>query len=201
MYYWSFKMTGSQKRVLIVDDDTDFLRAVQLWFVKENFVVTLASNGDDAVRIIHESAPMDLILTDFMMPERNGMELVRMLKKDAKLFMIPIVVMSNNTNPEFRARAHEMGASAYLLKPEGARAMAEKAAALILHWEPEISAAQTSTTSVEAMRSSLLSLIRITSQSAGLPIQAKNALISAEKLAETLFAVAPEHETSVSGVA
>lgn len=120
-------MAASPKRVLIVDNDADFLKAVQLWFLKENFEVTLASNGEEAVRIIRESAPMDLILTDFMMPERNGMELVRTLKRDAKLFMIPIVVMSNNTNPEFRARAHEMGASAYLLKPEGARAMAEKA--------------------------------------------------------------------------
>jgi CheY-like chemotaxis protein len=184
-------MAGSPKRVLIVDDDADFLKAVQLWFLKENFEVTLASNGEEAVRIMRESAPMDLILTDFMMPERNGMELVRTLKRDAKLFMIPIVVMSNNTNPEFRARAHEMGASAYLLKPEGARAMAERAAALILHWEAEIPVPQVLSTSVHAMRSSLLSLIRITAQSADLPLQAKSALISAEKLAETLFAVAP----------
>ncbi len=79
-------MTSSQKRVLIVDDDADFLKALQLWFVKQNFEVLLASNGEKAVQILRESQPVDLLLTDFMMPERNGMELVRVLRQDGDLF-------------------------------------------------------------------------------------------------------------------
>jgi CheY-like chemotaxis protein len=191
-------MIKPQKRVLIVDDDPDFQKALQLWFVRANFEVVLASNGDIAIQIIRESKPMDLVLTDFMMPERNGMELIRVLRQDDTLFKIPIVVMSNNTSAEFLRKAHELGATAYLLKPEGARVIVEKAASLVGSVEPDTSPAHTQPTStapVQAMRSSLLALIRLTAQTDGLPTQARNALISAEELVESLFAAVPLSET------
>jgi CheY-like chemotaxis protein len=185
-------MTVLQNRVLIVDDDADFLKALQVWFLKENFEVLVASHGEQASQILRQSPAVDLVLTDFMMPERNGIELVRLLKKDPKLFMIPIAVMSNNTNPEFRVRAHEMGASAYLLKPEGARAVAEKAASLIKPTEAHRPLVPMPTEAIQAMQSSLLALIRLTVKTEGLPAQARSALLSAEKLAESLFSQMPE---------
>jgi len=187
-------MIQSQKRVLIVDDDADFLKALQLWFVKEGFEVILASNGQNAFDILRGPETVDLVLTDFMMPERNGMELVRVMKAHPERFSTPIVVMSNNTDPNYRLRAHEMGASAYLLKPEGARAVAEKAASMVASAGRTISVPQppqTSPATVQAMRASLLALLRLTAQTVGLPIEVKNALNSAEELVESLFAAVP----------
>src|ERR1035441_7388462 len=185
-------MTMSRKRVLIVDDDAPFLELLQLCFAKANFDVILASNGAEALDILLESEPLDLVLSDFMMPEVNGIELVRHVKASAKLFDTLVVLMSSNVDTDFRKRAIELGASAYLLKTDGAQAVAEKAIRMVAGGAPEVSA---STAQVEAMQQSLLALIRITTQMDGLPAQARSALITAEKLAESLFAAAPESRT------
>ena len=178
-----------RRRVLIVDDDAPFLELLQLCFAKANFDVILASNGVEALKILLASEPLDLVLSDFMMPEVNGIELVRHVKASAKLFDTLVVLMSSNVDTDFRKRALDLGASAYLLKTDGAQAVAEKAIRMVAGGAPEVSA---STAQVQAMRQSLLTLIRITTQMDGLPAQARSALITAEKLAESLFAVAPE---------
>jgi CheY-like chemotaxis protein len=191
-------MTMSRRRVLLVDDDAPFLELLQLCFAKANFDVIPAPNGAEALKILFESAPLDLVLADFMMPQVNGIELLRRLKENAKLFDTPVVMMSCNVDPEFRKRAIDLGASAYLLKTEGARAIAEKAIHMIGGGEPGVSNCQTrsaSTAQVQAMRQSLLTLIRLTAQMDGLPMQARSALITAEKLVESLFAAVPESET------
>ena len=182
-------MTMSRKRVLIVDDDAPFLELLQLCFAKANFDVILASNGVEALKILLASEPLDLVLSDFMMPEVNGIELVRHVKASAKLFDTLVVLMSSNVDTDFRKRALDLGASAYLLKTDGAQAVAEKAIRMVAGGAPEVSA---STAQVQAMQQSLLTLIRITTQMDGLPAQARSALITAEKLAESLFAAAPE---------
>ena len=181
-----------RRRVLIVDDDAPFLELLQLCFAKANFDVILASNGAEALDILLESEPLDLVLSDFMMPEVNGIELVRHVKASAKLFDTLVVLMSSNVDTDFRKRAIELGASAYLLKTDGAQAVAEKAIRMVAGGAPEVSA---STAQVEAMQQSLLALIRITTQMDGLPAQARSALITAGKLAESLFAAAPESRT------
>jgi CheY-like chemotaxis protein len=178
-----------RRRVLIVDDDAPFLELLQLCFAKANFDVILASNGADALKILLDSEPPDLVLSDFMMPEVNGIELVRHVKASAKLFDTLVVLMSSNVDTDFRKRALDLGASAYLLKTDGAQAVAEKAIRMVAGGAPEVSA---STAQVQAMQQSLLTLIRITTQMDGLPAQARSALITAEKLAESLFAAAPE---------
>ena len=179
----------SRKRVLIVDDDAPFLELLQLCFSKANFDVVLASNGEEALKILLESEPPDLVLSDFMMPEVNGIELVRHIKASAKLFDTLVVLMSSNVDTDFRKRALDLGASAYLLKTDGAQAIAEKAIRMVAGGAPGVSV---STAQVEAMRQSLLALIRITTQMDGLPAQARSALITAEKLAESPFAAVPE---------
>ena len=178
-----------RRRVLIVDDDAPFLELLQRCFAKANFDVILASNGVEALKILLASEPLDLVLSDFMMPEVNGIELVRHVKASAKLFDTLVVLMSSNVDTDFRKRALDLGASAYLLKTDGAQAVAEKAIRMVAGGAPEVSA---STAQVQAMQQSLLTLIRITTQMDGLPAQARSALITAEKLAESLFAAAPE---------
>ena len=188
----------SRRRVLIVDDDAPFLELLQLCFAKANFDVILASNGAEALKILFESEPPDLVLADFMMPEVNGIELVRHLKASAKLFDTPVVLMSSNVDTEFRKRALDLGASAYLLKTEGAHAIAEKAIHIIAGRDPGFFDRQTRSApaaQVDAMQQSLLALIRVTTQMDGLPAQARSALITAGKLAESLFTADPESET------
>ena len=194
-------MTTLRSRVLIVDDDPEILDLLKAWFEEAHFEVALARDGDQAFRVLNDSGGMDLVLTDFMMPERNGLELVRLLRASGKLFDTPVVVMSHNSDPEFRRQAMERGASAFLLKSEGAQILARKAAHMSSRRrsgprvEPSSAAASlpppapTPDGHVRAMQESLFALLRMTAQTEGLPPQAKRALISAEELAESLLGV------------
>jgi CheY-like chemotaxis protein len=184
----------SQERILIVDDDQHLVGVLQIWFEKANFAVVAASNGDEALGILRGSGPLAFVLTDFMMPERNGIELLRVLKANPNLSHTPVMMMSNNSNPEFRQRAMELGAVAFLLKTDGARAVAENAM-LAVGRVPEgfegKKPSPLSTVQVQAMRESLVALLRLTSRTDGLPIEVRDALVSAGKLVEALFAAVP----------
>jgi len=117
----------SNTHVLIVDDDAHMSSVLELWFAKANFRTTTASDGHKALEILRGTESFGLILTDFMMPELNGMELLRILGDHPRLCQTPVVMMSNNAEPGFRRRAIELGASAFLLKTDGARLLSEKA--------------------------------------------------------------------------
>src|SRR5260370_30338137 len=98
----------SQKRILIVDDDADLVAVVKLRFAKTDFEVLFASDGQKALQILREPERLDLVMTDFMMPELNGIEFIRGLKANDNLFDTPVVMMSNSSDPEFRRRAIEL---------------------------------------------------------------------------------------------
>jgi CheY-like chemotaxis protein len=184
----------SQHRVLIVDDDPHLVEVLQLRFGEADLEVLVAGDGEQALRTLRESGDLDLVLTDFMMPEMNGIELIRAVKSNAQLFDTRIVVMSNNADPTFRKKALDLGAAAYLLKTIGARTIAEKVIQLIKgpaasqgtgpaarQSNPQASLAQ-----YILLLDSLVEIIRFTARTEGLPPAAKEGLASAQKLAENI---------------
>ena len=112
-------------RVLIVDDEEDAIAALQFRLAAAGYDVVTASNGAEALAVIQNS-DVDLVLADFMMPEINGLELTRLVKSDARLFEIKILLFSCNTEPEFRRRAIELGAIDYLAKTDGANSIVSR---------------------------------------------------------------------------
>ena len=180
----------AKPRVLVVDDEPHMLEALQHWFHNADCEALCAPNGEEAFRILQDPPGVDVVLTDFMMPELNGIELVRVIKASNKLFDAKVVVMTNNADPEFRKRAMELGASAYLLKTEGARAIARRVIQMIHGGEPANPASRNQPkppAEVQTMQQSLLALIRLTAMTSGLPSKAVTALAAAEDLAERLF--------------
>ncbi len=105
-----------QQKILVVDDSMVICRLVCQGLQELGFSVSSASNGHAGLRKAIEEKP-DLILTDLNMPEMGGMELCRLLKKDAKLREIPIVVMSANGDRGTMRRMISLGAAAYIVKP------------------------------------------------------------------------------------
>jgi len=91
----------------------------------------------------------------------------------------------------------QLGATAFLLKTDGARLIAENSIRAALGPEARIFESQTrlplSAVQVQAMRESLVALLRLTSKTEGLPTDVRNALISADKLVEELFAAVQEN--------
>jgi CheY-like chemotaxis protein len=79
--------------VLLVDDEFDILTTYEVLFQLEGFETAIARNGRDALLRVAEQQP-DLVLTDFMMPVMNGLELCRRLRADPQTRGIPIIVSS-----------------------------------------------------------------------------------------------------------
>jgi CheY-like chemotaxis protein len=79
--------------VLLVEDDTNLLRALEMLVSGEGYRVQTAADGVDAMNAVAQERP-DLIVSDVMMPNMDGVHLVRLLKGVPALADIPVVVMS-----------------------------------------------------------------------------------------------------------
>lgn len=105
------------KRILIVDDNEDSCRIFSQSLTREGYAVTLAKDGDEALRKIGWIQP-DLILLDVMMPGVDGMRVSRTLKQNSSYKFIPILMVSARfDDPAFREQGLAAGAAETLRKP------------------------------------------------------------------------------------
>ena len=104
------------KRLLVVDDEPNLLRAVAAVLRDENFVVTTARNGREALISVAQSPP-DLIVSDVRMPGMDGFELARRLRSASNFALIPIVFLTAKDETEDRVEGFRAGVDVYLTKP------------------------------------------------------------------------------------
>jgi DNA-binding response OmpR family regulator len=107
------------RSILLVEDDRDYFTLLKQAFAEAGFQTLHAENGERAIRLLHER-PVDLIVSDFIMPELNGLELCRLVNDDVDLSRIKVVLYSCNPDIAFRKKARELGALDYLVKTENA---------------------------------------------------------------------------------
>lgn len=81
-------------RILIVDDDPDFLAATRAVLESQPYTITTAQNGQEGLEKAGATVP-DLILLDIIMPGLDGFEVCRRLKKDARLSHIPVMMITS----------------------------------------------------------------------------------------------------------
>lgn len=103
-------------RVLYVEDELTLHGLVEFWLTDAGFTVELAEDGAEALDMIRSSPP-DLVITDAMMPNLSGDELVEIMKSDPQLSHIPIVMATAAASPLRVSRMLERGCSAVLGKP------------------------------------------------------------------------------------
>lgn len=106
-------------KVLIVDDNADMRKHLRSIIEKE-YTVATATNGREALDIIKEEKPV-LILSDIMMPELDGIGLLKAVKSDPETEMIPVVLLTARAGEESRIEGYETGADDYLVKPFSAK--------------------------------------------------------------------------------
>jgi CheY-like chemotaxis protein len=85
------------KKILVVDDEFDILTTWRLVLEMEGYEVATAANGRAAFDTAR-STPPDLVITDWMMPHMNGVELIRQLAADDTLSKVPVILMSAAAN-------------------------------------------------------------------------------------------------------
>jgi len=98
-------------RIVIVEDEIALVKVLGEKFKREGFDVSVATNGEDAVRVIRSQEP-DLVLLDLILPKKDGFAVLQELKP------IPVVVLSNLGEDENLKRALKMGAVDYLVKTQ-----------------------------------------------------------------------------------
>jgi two-component system KDP operon response regulator KdpE len=99
--------------ILAVDDEPGILRLVKLELTGQGFRVITAENGADGLRLAEEHRP-DIVLLDIVMPEMDGLEVMRALRDRSS---VPVILLTAKGSDTDKVRGLEMGADDYLAKP------------------------------------------------------------------------------------
>ena len=101
--------------ILIVDDNIDLCRPMATLLKQMGYNSHYATGGEAALQFIAVTVP-DLVILDVMMPDMDGLEVLRRLKSDARTIPVPVVMFSAIADSEFRAHAISKGAVDYWVK-------------------------------------------------------------------------------------
>jgi CheY-like chemotaxis protein len=109
-------------RILLVEDDRSLRRYLEVVLRRKGYEVTVAVDGLEAMRAAL-TAPVDVVVTDAIMPNLNGYELLRFLRNTPQLSHLPIVLLSALEIKEGDSQAHR--ADVYLSKPVSPESLIE----------------------------------------------------------------------------
>lgn len=122
--------------ILVVDDEPDIREVIRFALEGADFRVIEAGHADEARRLLGLEDP-GLILLDWMLPGRSGLELAQQLKKSAKTRGIPIIMVSARGEEEDRVKGLDTGADDYITKPFSPREMVARVNAVLRRSRPE----------------------------------------------------------------
>lgn len=103
--------------VLVVDDDPEILNFLSTLLELEGIETRLATSASAALGYLAQAVLPRLVLLDIAMPDRDGLDLCRELKQDARTRGIPVFVVSARPGPEVIERALAAGAETFIRKP------------------------------------------------------------------------------------
>ncbi len=103
-------------RILVVDDEPDALELIGFNLRSAGFDISTAEDGEQALKLARDLQP-DLILLDVMLPEVDGLEVCKILRRDAATAGIPIIMLTAKAAEMDRVLGLELGADDYVTKP------------------------------------------------------------------------------------
>ncbi|HEV7766614.1 MAG TPA: response regulator [Thermoanaerobaculia bacterium] len=118
------------KKILLADDSITIQKVVELTFSDGDYEVTAVNNGAKAVQKLSEMRP-DIILSDIIMPEKNGYEVCEYVKSHPEFRTIPVVLLTGTFEPFDPDRAEKAGCDAVVTKPFESQSLIHKVEELI----------------------------------------------------------------------
>ena len=110
-------MEFDKKKILIVDDDQGIRLTIKRILLKEKkYHIQEAQNGVEAEQVLKSYMP-DLIVLDYMMPEKDGIETCSSIRSDSKLCHVKILGVSGASNEEYQERKEQFNVDAFIEKP------------------------------------------------------------------------------------
>ncbi|MCC6604428.1 MAG: response regulator transcription factor [Anaerolineae bacterium] len=105
-----------KQQILVVDDDKEIARLLRGYLEKAGFGVLVAHEGGTAVHTLRRDKP-DLLLLDLMLPDMDGYDITRLVRNDAALAQIPIIMITARVEDSDKIVGLELGADDYVTKP------------------------------------------------------------------------------------
>jgi len=127
-----------RKPILLVDDDRVDVMTTKRALKDINVTnpVYTAGNGEEALELLRDgkTEKPGVILLDLNMPRMNGIEFLRVIKNDASLKMIPVVVLTTSKEEEDKVESFSLGVAGYMIKPVDYIKFVEVIRAINMYW-------------------------------------------------------------------
>jgi two-component system phosphate regulon response regulator PhoB len=129
-----FELRGS---ILLVEDDANLVELIRYNLEAEDFSVTVAMDGEEALLCIKEQMP-DLVLLDWMLPHVSGIEICRQIRQNSETSALPVIMITARSEEDDLVRGLETGADDYITKPFSPRQLIARIQAVLRRIRPEI---------------------------------------------------------------
>ncbi len=124
-----------KERILIVEDESNIAQTIRYNLEKEGFHVLTASDGAKGLKLAQMELP-SLILLDLMLPEIDGLEVCKLLKRENKTKQIPVIILTAKSQETDKVVGLELGADDYLAKPFSMRELIARVKAVLRRTQP-----------------------------------------------------------------
>lgn len=125
-------MAGDPSRVLVVDDEPMIREVVARYLEREGFSVETAADGGRAAQVL-QVRPPDLVVLDLMLPGRDGLDLLRAVRRRSDL---PVIILTAKGEEADRVLGLELGADDYVVKPFSPRELAARVRSVLRRSSP-----------------------------------------------------------------
>ncbi len=120
------------RRVIVVDDDPDILNLVSILLQRIGIQASTFSDGRSAIRYLAQETP-DLIILDLMLPDVDGMDILRQIRARTRFEDVPVLVLSAKADPDTIRTALDGGADSYVTKLYITNSLLDRVRLLLTH--------------------------------------------------------------------
>ena len=117
-------------KILIVDDDTNICELLRLYIEKEGYEASIANDGETALKMFDSVNP-DLVLLDVMLPDEDGLSIVKKLRLRKDTVTTPIIMVTAKTTEIDKVKGLDIGADDYMTKPFGVMELISRVKAML----------------------------------------------------------------------
>ena len=122
-------------QILIIDDDRELCHLLEDYFRPEDIVCRFSHDGRSALEDMRMQRP-DMVILDVMLPEKNGFEVLRTLRRDQQLSTLPVIMLTARGDAGDMVRGLDLGADDYLPKPFNPRELLSRVRAVMRRVQP-----------------------------------------------------------------
>ena len=124
------------KKILVIEDEEDLNQTLSFNLENEGYKVTSALKGTEALEILENSSPPDLVILDLMLPDMPGLDICRHIRSKDNLKNISVIIVTANGEEVDRVVGFELGADDYIVKPYSVRELMLRIQAQLRRNEP-----------------------------------------------------------------